>query len=208
LREASNRREQLRQERREQILAAALAVFGQRGFHAANVSDVAAQAGVSQGTIYWYFDSKEELLTAALLSFFADFEEEMLSGLQAQEGAAAKLRALGGQMEAFASHAQGLFPLFMEYWASSQQRAEAAQLWSGLLTEFKDILVGVIEEGVQGGEFHPVDAENLVWSMMATYDGLAAYTLLLPDLDLAGASQAYIDTLIAGLSAEARALPG
>lgn len=197
--EASSKREQLRQERREQILKAALTVFGQKGFHAANVSDVAARAGVSQGTIYWYFDSKEELLTAALLSFFAGFEEEMLSGLQAEGSAAGKLRILGGQMEAFATDAQGLFPLFMEFWASSQERSESARLWSGLLTEFKDVLVGVVQEGVKAGEFRPVDAENLVWSMMAAYDGLAAYALLLPDMDLTAASQALVDTIIAGL---------
>jgi hypothetical protein len=47
-----------------------------------------------------------------------------------------------------------------------------------------------------------VDAESLVWSMMAAYDGLAAYTLLLPDIDLAAASQALVDTLVAGLMAE------
>lgn len=200
--EASSKREQLRQERREQILEAALAVFGEKGFHAANVSDVAARAGVSQGTIYWYFDSKEELLTAALLSFFGDFEQEMLSGLQAETSAAGKLRILGREMEAFAGGARGLFPLFMEYWASSQQRTESAQLWAGLLTEFKDVLVGVIQEGVEAGEFQPVDAESLVWSMMAAYDGLAAYTLLLPDIDLAAVSQALVDTLVAGLMAE------
>jgi AcrR family transcriptional regulator len=200
--EAASKREQLRQERREQILEAALTVFGQKGFHAANVSDVAAQAGVSQGTIYWYFDSKEELLTAALLSFFGDFEEEMLSGLQAEASAEAKLRALGRQMEAFAAGAQGLFPLFMEYWASSQERTESAQLWAGLLTEFKDVLVAVIQEGVEAGEFALVDADGLVWAMMAAYDGLAAYTLLVPDIDLAASSQALVDTLIAGLQSE------
>jgi AcrR family transcriptional regulator len=200
--EAASKREQLRQERREQILEAALTVFGQKGFHAANVSDVAAQAGVSQGTIYWYFDSKEELLTAALLSFFGDFEEEMLSGLQAEASAEAKLRALGRQMEAFAAGAQGLFPLFVEYWASSQERTESAQLWAGLLTEFKDVLVAVIQEGVEAGEFALVDADGLVWAMMAAYDGLAAYTLLVPDIDLAASSQALVDTLIAGLQSE------
>jgi hypothetical protein len=126
----------------------------------------------------------------------------MLGGLQATTSAAEKLRTLGKQMEAFADGAQGLFPLFMEYWASSQQRAESAQLWAGLLTEFKDVLVGIIQEGVEAGEFRPVDAENLVWAMMAAYDGLAAYTLLLPDMDLAAASEALVDTLITGLLAE------
>jgi len=50
---APDKREQKREERRQQIIQAALRVFTQKGYNAANVSDVAAQASVSQGTIYW-----------------------------------------------------------------------------------------------------------------------------------------------------------
>jgi len=48
---APGKRELQREERRQQILDAALTVFSCKGFHAANVSDVAAQAGVSQGLV-------------------------------------------------------------------------------------------------------------------------------------------------------------
>ena len=54
--DTADERTRRRRERRRQILNAALEVFSQKGFHAANVSDVAARAGVSQGTIYWYFE--------------------------------------------------------------------------------------------------------------------------------------------------------
>ncbi len=49
--EAPSKREQSKEDRRRQILEAALAVFSQKGYHATNVSAVAAQAGVSQDTI-------------------------------------------------------------------------------------------------------------------------------------------------------------
>jgi AcrR family transcriptional regulator len=61
-----SRHQETRRERRQQILAAAMRIFSTKGFHAANVSDVASQAGVSQGTIYWYFESKESLFEAVL----------------------------------------------------------------------------------------------------------------------------------------------
>ncbi len=61
--EVANRRNRRRQEeRRQQILTAALDMFGEKGFHATNVSDVASRAGISQGTIYLYFKSKDEPL--------------------------------------------------------------------------------------------------------------------------------------------------
>lgn len=199
--EAPTKREQLKEERRQQILEAALAVFTQKGYHATNVSDVAAQAGVSQGTIYWYFESKEELLTQALLFFFEDFGQGMLGSLAQCPTAVDKLRALGQAMVGFASEAEGLFTLFLEYWASSPRRAEAGQLWSSMLVEYKDLVVEIIEEGVRDGEFKPVDAEQLVWAMMAAYDGLAAYDMFLPDLDIAQICHVFVETLLAGLVA-------
>jgi AcrR family transcriptional regulator len=200
--ESPSKRELQREERRRQILDAALTVFSCKGFHATNVSDVAAQAGVSQGTIYWYFDSKEELFTAAMLSVFADFGQEALASLEACETAAEKLRALGQRMQDFVGGLEGIFIMFLGYWASSPSRAEAGRFWVDLLVEYKDIIVDVIEEGVENGEFRPVDAEALVWALMAAYDGLAAYMLLMPDIDLGRVNEALVETLLTGLKGE------
>jgi len=75
-------------------------------------------------------------------------------------------------------------------------------LWVGLLTQYKDVVVEVIEEGVRSGEFKPVDAEQLVWALLAAYDGLAAYIMLIPDMDLEQVSQVFIETLLDGLAAD------
>jgi len=56
--------EQVRAARRDQIIAAARACFARAGYHATTMADVAAQAGVSKGTPYLYFDSKEALFLA------------------------------------------------------------------------------------------------------------------------------------------------
>jgi TetR/AcrR family transcriptional repressor of uid operon len=56
--------EQVRAARRDQIIAAALACFARAGYHATTMADVAAQAGVSKGTPYLYFPSKEALFIA------------------------------------------------------------------------------------------------------------------------------------------------
>lgn len=48
-------------ERRQEILAAAKAVFADKGYHATTIADIARAAGLSYGSIYWYYDSKEAL---------------------------------------------------------------------------------------------------------------------------------------------------
>ena len=106
--EEPSKREQQREQRRRQILEAALAVFTQKGYHATNVSDVAAQAGVSQGTIYWYFESKEELFQAAILCAFMDFGDASLGALEQYATAAEKLVALArDRLEGHARAADG-----------------------------------------------------------------------------------------------------
>ncbi len=194
------KREQQREERRRQILEAALAVFTRKGFNAAKVSDVAAQAGVSQGTIYWYFDSKEDLLQEALLFFFENLDQEIVSTLERETTAGGRLQALIQSMAALADEAKGVLTLFLEFWASSSRREEAGRLWTEVLRQYKGLIVQIVEAGVQSGEFRPVDAEALSLALMAAYDGLAIYLMLMPDLDLERISRAVTETLLAGLT--------
>jgi hypothetical protein len=98
--------------------------------------------------------------------------------------------------------AEGIFMLFLGYWASSEHREESAQIWVDLLQQYKDVVVAIIDEGVRRGEFKPVDAEALVWALLAAYDGLAAYDMFLPDLDLKRVSRTFVDTLLNGLIAD------
>jgi AcrR family transcriptional regulator len=77
-------REQLLEARRNQILDAAAAVFAARGFHGATTKQIANAAGVAEGTIYNYFDTKFDLLIG-LMSRLAKVDQlpgEMTESLQ------------------------------------------------------------------------------------------------------------------------------
>ncbi|MBX3210057.1 MAG: TetR/AcrR family transcriptional regulator [Labilithrix sp.] len=81
-------------DKRDRILRAAVKVFAQSGFHATRVSEVAKAAGVADGTIYLYFESKEELL----FSLFEDRVSKLLSFMREElpkkPDAPARLRAI------------------------------------------------------------------------------------------------------------------
>jgi AcrR family transcriptional regulator len=53
-------------QRRDEIMAAAKKVFARKGFHDTTIADIAKQAGLAYGSIYWYFDSKDELFHALM----------------------------------------------------------------------------------------------------------------------------------------------
>jgi AcrR family transcriptional regulator len=60
--EITSTRRQQKEERREQILDAALRVFAEKGFAGASIRDIAKEVGVTEGLLYHYFESKEQLL--------------------------------------------------------------------------------------------------------------------------------------------------
>lgn len=74
---------QLIEARRSQILDAAARVFARRGFHGATTKGIASEAGVAEGTIYNYFDSKSDLLIGIMmrLSAVGDISEELTAAL-------------------------------------------------------------------------------------------------------------------------------
>lgn len=94
-----------KEQRREEILAAAKITFASKGFHATTIGDVAKAAGVSYGSIYWYFDSKDALFHALM-----DHQE---AALRAHiEATVAELgRGTGGE-ELFRSSVRATFEFF------------------------------------------------------------------------------------------------
>jgi AcrR family transcriptional regulator len=77
-------RQQLIKARRNQILDAAVTVFAEKGFHRATTKNIASEAGVAEGTIYNYFDSKGDLLIGivARLTELETLDEELAEALQ------------------------------------------------------------------------------------------------------------------------------
>ncbi len=66
--------EQMRRESRRKILATASELFAQRGYFNVRMAEIARQAEMSPGNIYWYFPGKEDVLKAILEDFFTTFE--------------------------------------------------------------------------------------------------------------------------------------
>ncbi len=89
------------EETRRRILAAALKVFRERGFDAATMREIAAEAGVAVGAAYYYFDAKDALVMA----FYEQAQEEMAPALEeilaASKTLEQRLRGIIGQKLAY-----------------------------------------------------------------------------------------------------------
>lgn len=138
-------------DKRDRILEAAVKVFARSGFHATRVSEVAKAAGVADGTIYLYFDSKESLL----VSLFEDRVEKLLAfmseELPKKPDAPARLRAVIdmqlGLLEGERDLAEVITVILRQ---STRLMKEFA---APRFTEYLDAIARIVSEGQASGAF-------------------------------------------------------
>jgi AcrR family transcriptional regulator len=150
--------ESRREVRRRQLLDAALEVFAEKGFSAARIDDVAARAGISKGTLYLYFASKEELFKAVVRQALLPGLTRVERLLAAHPGAAAeRIRAVIGQIGALLQNTQiGVIPKLVI--AEAGNFPELARFYHReVISRGLGLLGAEIERGVARGEFRPLD---------------------------------------------------
>lgn len=161
-------RRRRKQARAEELRDAALALFVEKGFEATRTEEIAARAGVSKGTLYLYYPSKEKLLEAAIASpalsaldparptaqgdgLSAEVLRRMLSGIWAH----LQREAVAGVLK-LAIDESRRFPQIVEVWLR------------GVVSPAHASIVEVVVRGMDRGEFQKMDP------------GVAAHSLLLP----------------------------
>jgi len=163
--------EQIRRERRAQILEAARQIFAERGFHAAKMSDIAQAIGVSQGTLYHYFRSKDDLFLA-LLSTWAERLADTVGGLpDVPLSATDKMWAMTRLATAFLQADVELLPVLVEFWAYALHNPKAAASFRHLFEAMQQSCAAIIEEGIANGEFKPIDVQTLSALPLVIVDG-------------------------------------
>jgi AcrR family transcriptional regulator len=190
------------EERRAQIIEAALACFTRHGYVNATMDDIAAESGLSKGAIYWYFDSKDDLFQAAANSVMERMAGRSMAAIMGCETATEKLRLGARCLVDLCREMESTFGLIIEFWTQSEQREEATAFWAEMIKQYRQAVEAIFEAGIQADEFKPVDTEALSWMIMAAYDGLAAYHMMMPDLDLDRISEGFIEALMMGLQAD------
>jgi AcrR family transcriptional regulator len=150
--------EQTRAARRDQIIAAALACFAQTGSHATTMADVAAQAGVSKGTPYLYFDSKEALFIALHEEWDCGLGDRVNAAVAAlpEAGRRSPRRVLYAVAAAVATHVQEeteTCRVLMEARALAAHEPAIAAAIRAADTRTHEQLEGLVAAGVEAGDW-------------------------------------------------------
>jgi len=147
--------------RPQELLAAALDLFVERGYAATRLDDVAAQAGVSKGTLYLYFENKEELFKAVVRENVVPILGEAEAMVDNFEGHSADLFReiiLGWWERIGATKLAGITKLIM---AESCNFPEVAQFYHDeVISRGHAMIIRMLERGIARGEFRDIDVSE------------------------------------------------
>jgi AcrR family transcriptional regulator len=168
-------RSDVSEERKSQILEAAIAVFARLGFRTARMDDIAEQAGLSKGALYLYYKSKDAIIGALLKYFFAQEFKRLQVFVEAdrEEAVAEQLMTLTRQLAEAMQWMSRLMSVAFEFYAIAGRDKEVRQFLKGYFQDYRTLLARLIQRGIERGEFRAVDAEATAITLAALYEGLA-----------------------------------
>jgi AcrR family transcriptional regulator len=178
-----------------ELMQAALELFVEHGFAATRLDDVARKAGVSKGTLYLYFDSKDELFKAVVREGLVPALERGEQILEAHRGSAAELLGdlMHGWWELVGNTPYGGIPKLMI--SECRNFPELAAFYHDeVISRGNRLIAAALQRGMRSGEFRPLDLDYATRLVLAP---LVLLVVWRHSFDFCGGSKltpkAYID---------------
>lgn len=177
-------------QRRDQIMAAAKEVFARKGLHAATIADIAKGAGLAYGSVYWYFDSKDDLFHALMAVEEAALRGHIAAALAAagqDRGQEATLRAaVRATLEFFEADKATVKLLLRDPYALGERFEKHL---GGIYERFIDDIESFIRTAQQRGEVVAAPPRMVAYTLAALV-GQLAHRRLSTDDDVTAAQVA------------------
>ena len=193
--------------KRKLIIQAAASVFAHKGFTGTLMAQVAVAAGIGKGTIYEYFQSKEDLFFGVFEHIMTEASTQVMATAHEENGSVAqRLQSLSNTLIQAWLDQLDLYSLVMEFWSattnlSCRQRFKTA--FQTGYSDFRRMIGALIQKGIDDGEFSTDgDPEKIASALIGTWDALLLQAWLDPDFDALGAAQAHMDIMLKGMARE------
>jgi AcrR family transcriptional regulator len=168
------------EQRRAQMLAAALEVISERGYPDTRIADVAERAGVSPALVIYYFKTKDQLLTEAIRRYedaWYAVGQRRMAELPSAAARIEEIVAMSCLPEADPQPGSS-WQLWLDFWAQAARNEAVATVRRKSDERWRDEIAGLVLTGQAAGEFSPVDARGFAVTLTALLDGLTVQIAL------------------------------
>lgn len=165
-------------ERKEEILSAACDVVSRVGFKSLRVADVAKKAGISTGSVHYYFDTKRDLMHAAFEWNFERSLERRRELLESGEEPARRLRAFVDSYLPRDETTVAAWHVWAELWVEALHDPDLQELNERVYGEWRRTVAAIIRDGQDAGHFRDGDAVLMANGLVGMIDGLSLQVLM------------------------------
>ncbi len=194
-----------KEEKKKQIIQAAIQVFSKNGITKSKMIDIAKAAGIGKGTIYEYFRSKEEIFNAAFHAMFGEMNAMLNKGLQSTDDPKEKLELLVGITLDYHKEDAGEFAgIMMDFWAEgirtkNDELLETVHL-KQIYEQYRAMISQITIEGIEKGIFKQVDPNAFAAITIGALDGLFLQIIMDPNvINIEKIKKTFSNTLFDGL---------
>ena len=165
------------EEKRTKILDAAARVFARNGFHSAKIGDVANEAGVAHGTVYLYFESKDDLLVSLFRESLSEVVKYVKAEIQKEKNAEDKLkRMISLQLELIETNPDLTALMLVEFPQTGKFLSSDCM---DELVAYIDMIVDILKEGISEKVFDDgIDADVVATVIYSGIQGIATRWIL------------------------------
>ena len=188
------------EKRKSQILDAAMDTFAKKGFHKTRMSDIADSSGLSKGTLYWYFDSKDTIILELLDRVFEPELKKLTTLLADTQSAEERLLLYTERAGEDIIKMLRWMPLFYDFIALAFRQDLIKKTISKFYKNNVDLLIVLIQQGIDSGEFKAVNPLDTAIAISAIIEGTVMLWLYDPDhIDIKTHIKSNIQLLMYGL---------
>lgn len=172
--------------KRRDIAQKTIPLFLKQGIRETTISQIAEHAGIGKGTIYHYFDSREDIIFEIYDAFNEDFYRYVEARLSTTTTVKEKLAVALGYLTDQPDEFKAIMPIFNEYFAIclGNPTEKMQEYNQGMFQGYVAFLSGLFEEGIASGEIKNKNALHAVTTICAAIDGFFLYTEVLKDFDM------------------------
>jgi AcrR family transcriptional regulator len=199
------RTQEAKQQKRLEILRAALDLFVRKGFFSGSMNELARELGVAKGTLYVYFPSKEALWLAIVEMMAEDIARAFEPILASSTPPMVKLEGLARATFEYYDQHSDVCSIMIKIWASADSSLETDMraYTREMYDRYRRRLAAILEEGVAKGEFRAgIDTEAAASFVLALLDGLIVQWMTEPAwFGVESCVRAFRDVCLQGLAA-------
>ena len=188
------------EERKSQILDAAMETFSELGFHKARMSDIAETSGLSKGSLYWYFDSKDSIILNLLEKFFEPELKDLRALITDSRSAEDRLEVYVDRVSTDMVTMLKWMPLVHDFIALAFRKEQVRKAISRYYKMHLEILLSLIQQGLDAGEFQADNAMEASIAIGSILEGTVLLWVYDPShIDLKYHIKSNINLLLQGL---------